>query len=719
MKKIIPATFLLTIVTPLLARQNPSRTTGSIVVNSETTILVASKEPEAVRHTADDLAADFKAVTGKQPRIVNRQEDAAAVTILIGQQNNLPEAMRTSGVTAPESFVISTKHANWSRPTQVIVLSGPDMRGTMFAVYEFSENYLGVDPMYYWTDHIPAQRSSIQIPATLDEKFPAPVFRYRGFFINDEDMLTGWAPGEKKDHTGISLDVWNKIYETILRLKGNMVAPGTWIFPNDPQVKLAATRGLIVTQHHAIPLGLNVARWPQDVPYNYSTHPEILERAWKNAVNSYLPGQEVLWSVGLRGLSDVTYASMDPSVRNDNKALGKLISKAIADQVGIVKAVHPHAEFFTNLWQEGARLAQRGDLKIPPEVSTVWADAGYGYIEDGGEVTSGQGIYDHVAMMNGRANQLTERVPVERSLSEIKRYIDAKATAYFLVNTSDIRPVPMSIKAVMDAVWRGVPEGSEAAGKFYRDWATEEFGAKAAPKLAKLYKDYFKAPAHFGDPPKEYGDQLYHTEARRMMLTYMTDAPLYAIPSQAPKWSHPRVLLPGVESYRPVGKEWLAKTVEKELKQCGDAQARWDGVWNQAIAIQPLIPAPRRSFFDEQVIAMIQINRESNRMLQLVSGAIQNAQQGNIAEAHEQLQKALDSLVQIRKAETAAEYGKWKNWYRGDWLTGIYRTGQIIEIMNKFLDDPQTHLAPPVLWDGWEAYYHIMHYEGDRSADVR
>ena len=22
----------------------------------------------------------------------------------------------------------------------------------------------------------------------------------------------------------------------------------------------------------------------------------------------------------------------------------------------------------------------------------------------------------------------------------------------------------------------------------------------------------------------------------------------------------------------------------------------------------------------------------------------------------------------------AAEYGKWKNWYRGDWLTGVYRT---------------------------------------------
>jgi hypothetical protein len=144
---------------------------------------------------------------------------------------------------------------------------------------------------------------------------------------------------------------------------------------------------------------------------------------------------------------------MDPTVRNDNKALGRLISKAIADQIGIVRAVHPNAEFVTNLWQEGAKLVRQGDLKIPSEVSKVWADTGYGYLQDGETVTAGQGAYDHVAMMNGRANQLTEMVPVERSLSELGRYIKAGATAYFLLNTSDIRPVSMSIRAMMDAAW--------------------------------------------------------------------------------------------------------------------------------------------------------------------------------------------------------------------------------------------------------------------------
>ena len=41
-----------------------------------------------------------------------------------------------------------------------------------------------------------------------------------------------------------------------------------------------------------------------------------------------------------------------------------------------------------------------------------------------------------------------------------------------------------------------------------------------------------------------------------------------------------------------------------------------------------------------------------------------------------------------------------------------------MEIFSKFLSDPLPHLPPPILWNGWEAYYHIMRYEGDRTADV-
>ncbi|MGB6431392.1 MAG: glycosyl hydrolase 115 family protein, partial [Candidatus Acidiferrales bacterium] len=412
------------------------------MVDSKVTILEAADTPGPIQKATEDLRNDFEKVLGAKPRVVTSENDAGPITIMIGEQSEIPEAMRPAGVTDPESFSISVLDAKWTGklPAKVVLLTGADMRGTIYAIYEFSQEYLGIDPMYYWTDQVPARRASVAVPASLAHSFPAPLFKYRGFFLNDEDLLTGWAPGEKTDGSGISLAVMDKVYETILRLKGNMVVPGTWIFPDDPQVKLVATRGLILTQHHAIPLGVNVARWPADQPYNFTTHPEIIERAWKDAVNSYDPHQEILWAVGLRGLSDTSYASMDPSVAGNDKALGALISRAIGEQMNIVRAVHPDAKFVTDFWQEGARLVQEGYLTVPPDAIPVWADNGYGDPQDKGLVSAGQGVYYHVAMLNGRANQLSEMVPVDRIYSELGRYIKAGATQYMLLNTSSIRP---------------------------------------------------------------------------------------------------------------------------------------------------------------------------------------------------------------------------------------------------------------------------------------
>jgi hypothetical protein len=204
-----------------------------------------------------------------------------------------------------------------------------------------------------------------------------------------------------------------------------------------------------------------------------------------------------------------------------------------------------------------------------------------------------------------------------------------------------------------------------------------------------------------------------------LLLTYMFDAPLYALPGQAPKWQVPRVLDSGMGPDRLAPKEWLTKTTAREIQQCGEAQGRWDAVWKQAQAIEGLIPVVPRPFYREQVLAMIAINRESNRMLYFLSKTIQDAKNGNKTRAHVEVTQAFTALDEIRRAEAQAEYGKWKNWYRGDWLTAVNQTRQIVEVFAKFLDDPLTHLSPPVLWESLEAYYHIMHYEGDRSADVK
>lgn len=700
-------------------------TAGRVVVTSHVTLLERPNEPLPVRLAAKDLQSDLARVFGARPRIVTRWEDAGAVTIMIGEQAQIPPDMLPGGAAAspaPESFSISVRRPDWNPAARAVVLTGPDIRGTIYAIYQFSQDYLGVDPMYYWTDQQPRRRSRITLPGSLQRLFPPPLFKYRGFFINDEDLLTGWAPGEKTDHSEIALAVMSRIYETILRLKGNMVVPGTWIFPNDPQVRLAGERGLILTQHHAMPLGVNVARWPASVPYDYSTHPEILERAWKDAVAAYDPHQEILWSLGLRGLSDTSYASMDPSFIGNDKRLGMLISKAIATEMKIVRASHPDAQFVTDFWQEGARLVHDGYLEIPPGVTRVWADTGYGIPQDGGDLAPGEGVYYHIAMLNGRANHLTEMVPVSRIYSQLGRYIEAGATSYLLLNTSNTRQVAMTARAAMDVAWRGVPPGG--AEGYYTRWAAQEFGPAAAGAVAKVYEDYFNAFSHIpaGDPGagEEYGDQLYHQEAQGLLLATMVSPPYYYVPSQSPAWTPVPILgLPSSKRFfLRIGPHWAQITARRELSVCGAAQARWNAVWREALAAEPLVAPARRRYYEAEMLTMIAINRDSNRILYLVSAAVRDDRHGDTAGALAEARQTFPAFDEIQRLESAAEYGKWRNWYRGDWLDGIRHTRSMVETFIRYLHDPMTTLPPPVIYGGWQGYYHIMHYEGDRTVAV-
>ena len=107
-----------------------------------------------------------------------------------------------------------------------------------------------------------------------------------------------------------------------------------------------------------------------------------------------------------------------------------------------------------------------------------------------------------------------------------------------------------------------------------------------------------------------------------------------------------------------------------------------------------------------------------NRALLLVANAVRDAETGDPVKARTETDEALQSLDFIQKSMAAAEYGKWKNWYRGDWLTGVDRTRELVQAYADHLKDPMAKLPAPLVWSGWEAYFHIMEYEGDRSVDV-
>jgi hypothetical protein len=119
------------------------------------------------------------------------------------------------------------------------------------------------------------------------------------------------------------------------------------------------------------------------------------------------------------------------------------------------------------------------------------------------------------------------------------------------------------------------------------------------------------------------------------------------------------------------------------------------------------------------VLGSITFNRNGNRMLFLVSDALRAVKAGDRTRAHRDVKEALAQLAEMKQLETRAEYGKWRNWYRGEWLVGVDETSEMLGYFDRWIDDPLTRLPPPVIANSWQAYYHIMHYEGGKSADIR
>jgi hypothetical protein len=158
--------------------------------------------------------------------------------------------------------------------------------------------------------------------------------------------------------------------------------------------------------------------------------------------------------------------------------------------------------------------------------------------------------------------------------------------------------------------------------------------------------------------------------------------------------------------------------VQTELRVCAEAQPRWDALWEHARAAQRLIAPERRAFYQAHVLTAIAINRQSNVMLLNVAKAIEARGAGRTADAKTFIAQALRATDEIVAAETAAEYGQWTRWYAGDWLTNVPRTRQALQAYAAHLDDPLAPLPSSLTWD-WEAYYHIMHYEGDRTVSVK
>ncbi len=173
--------------------------------------LLAAKQPApifldpadwpGVLRAGADLQADVERVTGIKPALTTNGAPAGKFAVIIGTLGKSPliDGLVKSGKLNAdavsgkwESFIITTVANPLPGVDQALVIAGSDKRGTIYGIYEISEQ-IGVSPWYWWADVPPKHHENLFIKAGTYVQGP-PMVKYRGIFINDEAPdFSGWT----------------------------------------------------------------------------------------------------------------------------------------------------------------------------------------------------------------------------------------------------------------------------------------------------------------------------------------------------------------------------------------------------------------------------------------------------------------------------------------------------------------------------------------------
>ncbi len=458
-------------------------------------IVVEESMRSFVLRAAHDVASDMERIFGARPEVLSGGEAAANAIVVsktAGDSSGAPVGW--------ENYAVESERGN------VLRITGSDDRGAMFGLYRFASECLGVDPFYHWSGREPEKAESRTWDG-ISIRQGDPSFRFRAWFINDEDFINGFRPEEngKREINYPRYDVCfgpslaDEIYETAVRAGFNTVICASYVDILNPDEKrlvdIASSRGLYITTHHQEPVGAGALQidlhFPEAKGTTYASNPDVWRKAWKRYVEEWAKVPDVIWQIGLRGRRDLPFwvdpskwCSPDVSEEEDRRRAG-MISSAMAEQLAMIESAlgHRPEHFATQLWMEGAEYFRRGLLLIPDGAIVIFSDncPGFKFQSDIGKVESldpsrPYGLYYHLALVRG--NHRCELVPPLRTHQVLGDAWKKGARELVLFNVSNIRPFLYTIEAAGE-MSRDI-NGFDA-GRFRDEWAAERFeGAVSA-----------------------------------------------------------------------------------------------------------------------------------------------------------------------------------------------------------------------------------------------
>ena len=615
----------------------------------------------AVGIAVNDLKRDVEKITGRSLADASVEPERDAVVIRIS-----PEAFGG----APEAYALR------SLPGNKLEIVGSDDLGAIFGVYRFSGEFLGVDPFFFWNGLEPQRRDRLSWE-NIDLAEETPKFRFRGWFINDEDLLTGCFHGDgRRDldyrfyHEVVDAAVIDAVAETLLRNYCNLIIPASFVSILNPPEKalldVCARRGIFLSMHHVEPMGVSAFSFRnyykargEEHPYSWYEDPESLRRVWTEYARAWSRYPKVIWQLGLRGVADRPMWHGNRNIPQSDEARAKIISSAINAQYDILKELLGKApEYFTiTLWMEGARLNAKHLLRFPPDSIIVFADNCCGwrwqsdFYEAERQSDCAYGVYYHIAVITG--THLAQSVPPERAHRQLREAYRSGANRYAIVNVSNIREFQYGIAATSRIMLD--PEGFSPA-EFRIKWCRKHFPSAweaVAAALEKYFADFALHPVR--DCAMLQDQQTYWWGARRL-LKKLELPPHTRLPDEDPNSDgeiNRRTLMFDVYARLESDADMAAVALEQSRK--------FDELIADVERIVPAADPAEREFFFDSVVYPAHLMAAVSRWGGLLFDALDRHDRGE--SPYPCLAEAAETLAEFMKLIPRYCRGKWKNWY--------------------------------------------------------
>ena len=459
-------------------QDNALRITGAKIVFEQ-------NEHACVQRAVANLTSDLEKVTG-QRSMVNGQRSILVGTVGTNKQIDqwVKKGVLSNLKGKREKYIIKTINNQ-------LVIAGSDKRGTVFGIYELSQQ-IGVSPWYYWADVPVARHDELYVKAG-EYTDGEPNVRYRGLFLNDEaPCLTSWVKNTFGTDYG-GHEFYEKVFELILRLKGNFLWPAMWgwaFYADDPEnSKLADQMGIIIGTSHHEPMARNHQEWARHRgdygAWNYETNQTVLDRFFREGIER-MKGTDDIVTIGMRGDGDEAMSK---------DADTKLLEKIVENQRKIIKEVTGRPAKETPqvwaLYKEVLDYYDKG-MRVPDDVLILLCDDNWGNIRrvpnaKERQHPGGWGLYYHVDYVGAPRNSKWLNVtPSQNMWEQLTLASDYGLDRMWVLNVGDLKPMEYPITLFMDMAWNPRSVTVDVVYSHTRPFCAQQFGEDQADEAARI-----------------------------------------------------------------------------------------------------------------------------------------------------------------------------------------------------------------------------------------